>query len=90
MGDALCNGRINWLVLLIPLVYLVLAAVPLLCCPRAFGRGQGDVFARSVLVAVPLALFRLSRWHTLQAMPQSLHHCRWGPLLLLPPSYAHC
>ena len=56
MGDALCNGRINWLVLLIPLVYLVLAAVPLLCCPRAFGRGQGDVFARSVLVAVPIGL----------------------------------
>lgn len=44
------------LVLLIPLVYLVLAAVPLLCCPRAFGRGQGDVFARSVLVAVPIGL----------------------------------
>ena len=41
---------------LIPLVYLVLAAVPLLCCPRAFGRGQGDVFARSVLVAVPIGL----------------------------------
>ena len=44
------------LMLLIPLVYLVLAAVPLLCCPRAFGRGQGDVFARSVLVAVPIGL----------------------------------
>lgn len=44
------------LVLLIPLVYFVLAAVPLLCCPRAFGRGQGDVFARSVLVAVPIGL----------------------------------
>lgn len=44
------------LVLLIPLVYLVLAAVPPLCCPRAFGRGQGDVFARSVLVAVPIGL----------------------------------
>lgn len=44
------------IVLLIPLVYLVLAAVPLLCCPRAFGRGQGDVFARSVLVAVPIGL----------------------------------
>lgn len=40
----------------LPLVYLVLAAVPLLCCPRAFGRGQGDVFARSVLVAVPIGL----------------------------------
>lgn len=44
------------IVLLIPLVYLVLAAVPLLCCPRAFGRGQGDVFARSVLVTVPIGL----------------------------------
>lgn len=44
------------IVLLIPLVYLVLAAVPLLCCPRTFGRGQGDVFARSVLVAVPIGL----------------------------------
>lgn len=44
------------IVLLIPLVYLVLAAVPLLCCPRAFGRGQSDVFARSVLVAVPIGL----------------------------------
>ena len=44
------------IVLLIPLVYLVLAAVPLLCSPRAFGRGQGDVFARSVLVAVPIGL----------------------------------
>lgn len=43
-------------VLLIPLVYLVLAAVTLLCCPRAFGRGQGNVFARSVLVAVPIGL----------------------------------
>ena len=44
------------LMLLIPLVYLVLAAVPLLCCPRAFGRGQSDVFARSVLAAVPIGL----------------------------------
>jgi DNA-binding CsgD family transcriptional regulator len=44
------------LMLLIPLVYLVLAAVPLLCCPSAFGRGQSDVFARSVLVAVPIGL----------------------------------
>lgn len=44
------------LVLLIPLVYLVLAAVPLFCCSRAFGRGQSDVFARSVLVAVPIGL----------------------------------
>lgn len=44
------------LMLLIPLVYLVLAAVPLLCCPSAIGRGQSDVFARSVLVAVPIGL----------------------------------
>lgn len=44
------------LMLSIPLVYLVLAAVPLLCCPRAFGRGQSDVFARSLLVAVPIGL----------------------------------
>lgn len=44
------------IVLLIPLVYLVLAAVPPLCCLRAFGRGQSDVFARSVLVAVPIGL----------------------------------
>lgn len=44
------------LALLIPLAYLVLAAVPLLCCPRAFGRGQSDVLARSVLVAVPIGL----------------------------------
>ena len=76
------------LMLLIPLVYLMLAVAPLLCCHRAFGRGQGDVFARSVLWQFPLALFRLSRWHTLQAVPRSLHHCRWGPLL--PPSYARC
>lgn len=44
------------LTLLIPMVYLVLAAVPLFCCPRAFGRGESDVFARSVLVAVPIGL----------------------------------
>lgn len=44
------------LVLLIPLVYLVLVAVPLFCCSSAFGRGQSDVFARSVLVAVPIGL----------------------------------
>lgn len=43
-------------VLLIPLVYLVLAVAPLLCCPYAFGRGQSDVSARSVLVAVPIGL----------------------------------
>lgn len=44
------------LMLLIPLVYLVLAVAPPLCCLRAFGRGQSDVFARSVLVAVPIGL----------------------------------
>lgn len=44
------------LVLLIPLVYLVLVAVPLFCCSSAFGRGQSDVFARSALVAVPIGL----------------------------------
>lgn len=44
------------LVLLIPLAYLVLVAVPLFCCSRAFGRGQSDVFARSALVAVPIGL----------------------------------
>lgn len=44
------------LVLLIPLVYLVLVAVPLFCCSGAFGRGQSDVFARSALVAVPIGL----------------------------------
>lgn len=44
------------LALLIPLAYFVLAAVPLLCCPRAFGRGQSDVLARSVLAAVPIGL----------------------------------
>ena len=44
------------LALLIPLVYLVLAVAPPLCCLRAFGRGQSDVSARSVLVAVPIGL----------------------------------
>lgn len=44
------------LMLLIPLVYLMLAVAPPLCCLRAFGRGQSDVFARSVLVAVPIGL----------------------------------
>ena len=44
------------LMLLIPLVYLVLAVAPPLCCLRAFGRGQSDVFARSVLAAVPIGL----------------------------------
>lgn len=44
------------LALLIPLAYFVLAAVLLLFCPYAFGRGQSDVSARSVLVAVPIGL----------------------------------
>lgn len=44
------------LALLIPLAYFVLAAVLLFFCPYAFGRGQSDVSARSVLVAVPIAL----------------------------------
>lgn len=42
--------------LLIPLAYFVLAAVLLFFCPYAFGRGQSDVSARSVLVAVPIGL----------------------------------
>ena len=44
------------LALLIPLAYFVLATVLLFFCPYAFGRGQGDVSARSVLVAVPIGL----------------------------------
>lgn len=44
------------LALLIPLAYFVLAAVLLFFCPYAFGRGQSDVSARSVLVAVPIGL----------------------------------
>lgn len=44
------------LALLIPLAYFVLAAVLLFFCPYAFGRGQGNVSARSVLVAVPIGL----------------------------------
>lgn len=44
------------LALLIPLAYFVLAAVLLFFCPCAFGRGQSDVSARSVLVAVPIGL----------------------------------
>lgn len=44
------------IVLLIPLAYFVLAAVLLFFCPYAFGRGQSDVSARSVLVAVPIGL----------------------------------
>ena len=44
------------LALLIPLVYLALTVAPLFCRPRAFGHGRRDVFARSVLVAVPIGL----------------------------------
>lgn len=44
------------LALLIPLAYFVLAALLLFFCPYAFGRGQSDVSARSVLVAVPIGL----------------------------------
>ena len=44
------------LALLIPLVYFVLAALLLFFCPYVFGRGQSDVSARSVLVAVPIGL----------------------------------
>lgn len=44
------------LALLILLAYFVLAAVLLFFCPYAFGRGQSDVSARSVLVAVPIGL----------------------------------
>ena len=44
------------LALLIPLAYFVLAAVLLFFCPYAFGRGQSDVSARSVPVAVPIGL----------------------------------
>lgn len=44
------------LALLIPLVYLVLAVAPPFCRPRAFGHGRRDVFACSVLVAVPIGL----------------------------------
>lgn len=44
------------LALLIPLAYFVLATVLLFFCPYAFGRGQSDVSARSVLVAVPIGL----------------------------------
>ena len=44
------------LALLIPLAYFVLAAVLMFFCPYAFGRGQSDVSARSVLVAVPIGL----------------------------------
>lgn len=44
------------LALLIPLAYFVLAALLLFFCPYAFGRGQSDASARSVLVAVPIGL----------------------------------
>ena len=44
------------LALLIPLAYFVLAALLLFFCPYVFGRGQSDVSARSVLVAVPIGL----------------------------------
>ena len=44
------------LALLIPLAYFVLAALLLFFCPYAFGRGQSDMSARSVLVAVPIGL----------------------------------
>ncbi len=44
------------LAFLIPLVYLALAVAPLFCRPRAFGHGRRDVFACSVLVAVPIGL----------------------------------
>lgn len=75
------------LVLLIPLVYLVLAAVPLFRCSRAFGRGQSDVFARSVLVAVPIGLVPAVEVAYFANEPWSLHCWRWGPLSPLP-SYA--
>ena len=44
------------LMLLIPLVYLMLAVAPPFCRSRAFGHGRRDVFACSVLVAVPIGL----------------------------------
>lgn len=44
------------LALLIPLVYLALTVASLFCRPRAFGHGRRDVFACSVLVAVPIGL----------------------------------
>lgn len=44
------------LALLIPLVYLALTVAPPFCRPRAFGHGRRDVFACSVLVAVPIGL----------------------------------
>ncbi len=55
-GITSVSAALIGLALLIPLVYLALAVAPLLCCPRAFGRGQSDVFVRSVLVAVPIGL----------------------------------
>ena len=56
MGAPSVSAATIGLALLIPLVYLVLAVAPPLRCLRAFGRGQSDVFARSVLVAVPIGL----------------------------------
>lgn len=44
------------LALLIPLVYLALTVAPPFCRPRAFGHGRRDVFACSVLAAVPIGL----------------------------------
>lgn len=55
-GITSVSAALIGLALLIPLVYLALAVAPLLCCPRAFGRGQSVVFVRSVLVAVPIGL----------------------------------
>ncbi|MFR7798392.1 MAG: helix-turn-helix transcriptional regulator [Collinsella sp.] len=54
--DVPCNGRINWPYAFNSSGLSHVGCGPLLCCPRAFGRGQGDVFARSVLVAVPIGL----------------------------------
>ncbi len=62
------------LALLIPLAYFVLAAVLLFFCPYAFGRGQSDVSARSVLVAVPIGLVPAVEVASSQTMPRSL--CR--------------
>lgn len=56
MGIPSVSAASIGLALLIPLVYLALAVAPLFRCSRAFGRGQSDVFARSVLAAVPIGL----------------------------------
>lgn len=76
------------LMLLIPLVYLMLAVAPLLCCPRAFGRGQGDVFARSVLVAVPIGLVPAVEEAYFASDATVIVSLTMGPLL--PPSDARC